>query len=273
MILDGKVVAKEIRENIKNEKKNNDITLAIIVVGDNSASGSYIKGVIKTSEKIGINVKLVKFSTEVTNEELIEKIKLLNNDDKINGIMIQMPLPETIDNEKVINSISYSKDVDCLTDINMGKLIKGKDDGFIPCTPLAILELIDFYDIDVTGLDVSVIGRSNIVGKPIAGLLTNRGATVTICHSRTKNIKEKVKKSDIVIVAVGKKHFLTKDMVSEKAIIIDVGINVENGKLYGDVDYDNLKENVKAITPVPGGIGSITNTLLVKNTIKSFLSN
>jgi methylenetetrahydrofolate dehydrogenase (NADP+)/methenyltetrahydrofolate cyclohydrolase len=185
--------------------------------------------------------------------------------------MIQMPLPKSLDQEKVINAIDYKKDIDSMTDKNLGMVLKGKKDGLLPCTPEAVLETLDYYDIDVTGLDVTVVGRSNIVGKPVAALLTNRGATVTICHSRTKNLSEKTKNADLIIVAVGKKDFLTKEMVSEESIVIDVGINVEDGKLYGDADYEQLKDYVKDITPVPGGVGSITNTLLINNAVKAFL--
>jgi len=270
MILDGKLVVKEIRENLKNDVSGKKIALAIVAVGENSSSASYIKGVIRTSEKLGIDVKLVKMDEDVSTEKMIEKINGLNIDNSINGIMIQMPLPKTIDQIKVINSINYLKDIDGLTDVSMGKLVKNTDDGFIPCTPLAILKIIEYYDIEVEGMDVVVIGRSNIVGKPIASLLINKGATVTVCHSKTKKIKEKTRNADMIIVAIGRKHFLTEDMVNESVIIIDVGINVVDGKLYGDVDYDNLINKVKAITPVPGGIGTITNTLLIKNTVDGY---
>lgn len=271
MILDGKVVVKEIREKLKKDVSGNKIILAIVVVGENSSSASYIKGVMKTSEKLGVDVKIVKTDENISTEEMIEKINELNIDDSINGIMIQMPLPKTIDQIKVINTINYLKDVDGLTDISMGKLVKNTGGGFLPCTPLAVLKTIEYYDIEIEGMDVVVIGRSNIVGKPIASILTNKGATVTVCHSKTKNLKEKTKNADIVIVAIGRKHFLTEDMVNENAVVIDVGINVVDGKLYGDVDYDNLINKVKAITPVPGGIGTITNTLLIKNTVDSYL--
>ena len=207
---------------------------------------------------------------DVSTEHVINHIERINSDDSINGLMIQMPLPKNLDQEKILNAIDYRKDIDSMTDKNLGMVLKGKTNGLMPCTPVAVLETLDYYDIDVAGLDVTVIGRSNIVGKPVAALLTNRGATVTICHSRTKRLQEKTRNSDLIIVAVGKKDFLTKDMVSEKAIVIDVGINVENGKIYGDVDYDALKDYVKDITPVPGGVGSITNTLLIRNTVKAF---
>jgi methylenetetrahydrofolate dehydrogenase (NADP+)/methenyltetrahydrofolate cyclohydrolase len=170
-----------------------------------------------------------------------------------------------------VKVIDYKKDIDSMTDKNLGMVLKGKKNGLMPCTPLAVLETLDYYNIDVTGLDVTVVGRSNIVVKPVAALLTNRGATVTICHSRTKNLQEKTKNADVIIVAVGKKNFLSKEMVNEDSIVIDVGINVEKGKLYGDADYEALKNYVKDITPVPGGVGSITNTLLINNTVKAFL--
>jgi methylenetetrahydrofolate dehydrogenase (NADP+)/methenyltetrahydrofolate cyclohydrolase len=271
MILDGRVVAKEIQEDIKMKTLGNDISLAIIAVGDNRASKSYIKGVIKTSEKLGINIKLIKLDENISTDEVVNTIEKINKDILISGIMIQMPLPKSINQSKIISKINCLKDVDGLTDINMGKLIKKSGDGFIPCTPLAIIELLKYYDIQVEGLDIVVIGRSNIVGKPIAGLLTNKGATVTICHSKTKNLINKTRNADVVIVAIGRKHFLTEDMVTENTIVVDVGINVVDKKLYGDADYDKLINKVKAITPVPGGIGAITNTLLIKNTVDSFL--
>jgi len=273
MILKGKVVAKKIQESIAQVTKENDIALAIVAIGENKSTDAYIKGVLRTSKKLDVKVKLMRLPDDISTSDVIKHIDEINGDDTIHGLMIQMPLPKTLDQEKIIDAIDYKKDIDALTDKNIGMVLKGKKDGFLPCTPLAVLEILDHYDINVTGLDITVVGRSNIVGKPVAALLTNRGATVTICHSRTKNIEEKTKRADLVIVAVGIKDFLTKEMVSEKSVIIDVGINVEKGKLYGDADYENLKDYVKAITPVPGGVGSITNTLLINNTVKAFLLN
>jgi len=270
MILKGKEVAKKIQESIAEVTQKEKIALAILAIGENKSADAYIKGVLRTSEKLGVEVKLMRLPMDISTERVINHIEKINNDDSINGLMIQMPLPKSLDQEKVINAIDYRKDIDSMTDKNLGMVLKGKSNGLMPCTPVAVLETLDYYDIDVTGLDVTVIGRSNIVGKPVAALLTNRGATVTICHSRTKKLKEKTKSADLVIVAVGKKDFLSKDMVSEKSVVIDVGINVENGKLYGDADYDALKNYVKDITPVPGGVGSITNTLLIRNTVKAF---
>ena len=271
MILKGKDVAKKIQESIAEVTQKEAIALAILAIGENKSADAYIKGVLRTSEKLGVEVKLMRLTKEISTEEVIKHIEKINKDESIHGLMIQMPLPKTLDQEKVINAIDYKKDIDSMTDKNLGMVLKGKKNGLMPCTPVAVLETLDYYGIDVTGLDVTVVGRSNIVGKPVAALLTNRGATVTICHSQTKDLREKTKSADLIIVAVGKKDFLTKEMVTEESIIIDVGINVENGKLYGDADYEQLKDYVKSITPVPGGVGSITNTLLINNTVKAFL--
>ena len=271
MILKGKDVAKKIQGSIEEITRKEDIALAILAIGENKSADAYIKGVLRTSEKLGVEVQLMRLADNISTKDVIQKIEKINNDESIHGLMIQMPLPKTLDQEKVINAIDYKKDIDSMTDKNLGMVLKGKTDGLMPCTPMAVLETLDYYNIDVTGLDVTVIGRSNIVGKPVAALLTNRGATVTICHSRTKDLQKKTKNADLIIVAVGKKDFLTKEMLRPDSIVIDVGINVENGTLYGDADYDALKDYVKAITPVPGGVGSITNTLLINNTVKAFL--
>ena len=271
MILKGKEIAKKIQMSIAEVTQKEKIALAILAIGENKSADAYIKGVLRTSEKLGVEVNLMRLPEDISTEDVIDHIEKINNDETISGLMIQMPLPKSLDHEKVINAIDYKKDIDSMTDKNLGMVLKGKKNGLMPCTPLAVLETLDYYGIEVTGLDVTVVGRSNIVGKPVAALLTNRGATVTICHSRTKNLQEKTKSADLIIVAVGKKDFLTKEMVSEKSVVIDVGINVENGKLYGDADYEQLKDYVKDITPVPGGVGSITNTLLINNAVKAFL--
>jgi len=271
MILKGKEVAKKIQISIAEVTQKEKISLAILAIGENKSADAYIKGVLRTSEKLGVEVNLIRLPEDISTKDVINHIEKINSDENISGLMIQMPLPKSLDQEKVINAIDYKKDIDSMTDKNLGMVLKGKKNGLMPCTPLAVLETLDYYGIEVTGLDVTVVGRSNIVGKPVAALLTNRGATVTICHSRTKNLQEKTKSADLIIVAVGKKDFLTKEMVSEKSVVIDVGINVENGKLYGDADYEQLKDYVKDITPVPGGVGSITNTLLINNAVKAFL--
>lgn len=273
MILKGNIIAKKIQESIAEVTNKNNIALAILAIGENKSAEAYIKGVLRTSEKLDIKVKLIRLPKTASTKDVINHIEKINADDKIHGLMIQMPLPKKLDQEKIFETIDYKKDIDALTDKNLGMVLKGKSNGLMPCTPLAVLEILDHYDINVTGMDVTVVGRSNIVGKPVAALLTNRGATVTICHSRTKKLEEKTKNADMIIVAVGKKDFLTREMVRENSIVIDVGINVEDGKLYGDADYENLKDYVKDITPVPGGVGSITNTLLINNTVKAFLLN
>lgn len=273
MILEGKAVSKKIKDQLKTDCKDRGIVLKVIAIGNDPSAQSYINGVKKSGLNVGITVDVLNLSSEVSTSSVIESINTLNHDKNVHGIMLQMPLPKTLNKEKIINTISPLKDVDGLTDLNMGKVIKGSKDGLVPCTPAAILRILDYYDLDISGKDVVVIGRSNIVGKPVSALLTNRGATVTICHSRTKALKEKTKSADIIIVAVGKKDFLTSDMVSEKSVVIDVGINVFNGKLYGDVDYDNIEGAVKAITPVPNGVGVVTNTLLLMNTYEAYQLN
>lgn len=273
MILEGKPVANEIKSKLKKVKDGQSITLKVIAIGDNPSSKSYINGVKKSGLKVGITVDVLNLPLAVNTQKVIEEINILNQDSNVHGIMLQMPLPKSLDKEQIINTIDPTKDVDGLTDLNMGKVLKGKQDGLIPCTPAAIIKILDFYKIDLSGQDVVVIGRSNIVGKPISALLTNRGATVTLCHSRTKNLLEKTKLADIIIVAVGKKDFLTKEMVAKNSIVIDVGINVLDGKLYGDADFKNLEDKVKAITPVPNGIGVVTNTLLLMNTYEAYQFN
>lgn len=273
MILEGKPVANEIKSKLKKVKDGQSITLKVIAIGDNPSSKSYINGVKKSGLKVGITVDVLNLPLAVNTQKVIEEINILNQDSNVHGIMLQMPLPKSLDKEQIINTIDPTKDVDGLTDLNMGKVLKGKQDGLIPCTPAAIIKILDFYKIDLSGQDVVVIGRSNIVGKPISALLTNRGATVTLCHSRTKNLLEKTKLADIIIVAVGKKDFLTKEMVTKNSIVIDVGINVLDGKLYGDADFKNLEDKVKAITPVPNGIGVVTNTLLLMNTYEAYQFN
>ena len=270
-IINGKEIRNEILEELKKEIKHYMIKpcLAVIQIGDNPASNTYINAKEKACNEIGIYFKHIKFNENAKEIEVINKILELNNDEYVHGILIQLPLPEGFNSDKLINYIARNKDVDGLTDINIGKLYNNKP-GLVSCTPLGIIKLLEHENIDVAGKNVTIVGRSSLVGKPLAGLLLNKDATVTICHSKTENLKEHTKKADILIVAVGKKHLIKENMVKEGAIVIDVGINKEDGKLYGDVDFDNVKNKVSRITPVPGGVGPMTVAMLMSNVIKAY---
>lgn len=269
--IDGKKIRNEIIEELKKEVKTYMIKpcLAVIQIGDDPASNSYIKSKEKACNEIGLYFKHIKFSETVKEIEVINKILELNNDEYVHGILLQLPLPSNFNQDKLINYIARNKDVDGLTDINLGKLFNNKP-AMISCTPLGIMTLFEKYKIDVSGLNVVIVGRSKLVGKPLLGLLLNKDATVTICHSKTANLKKHTKTADILIVAVGKKHFIKKDMVKEGAVVIDVGINKEDGVLYGDVDYDNVKEIASYITPVPGGVGPMTVASLMNNVLEAY---
>ena len=273
-ILDGKMLSAKIKEDIRKETeelkaKGINPGLAVIIVGDDPASRVYVNNKKKACEACGFYSEEHALPAETTEEELLKLIDSLNNRKDINGILVQLPLPKGIDSEKVLLSIKPEKDVDAFHPVNVGKIMIGNFD-FLPCTPAGVMELIHLTDIDVAGKECVVIGRSNIVGKPQAMLLLHENATVTICHSRTKDLKEVTKRADIIVAAVGKAKFVTADMVKEGAIVIDVGMNRdENGKLCGDVDYDSVEPVASAITPVPGGVGPMTIAMLMKNTIKA----
>ncbi|SJZ35276.1 methylenetetrahydrofolate dehydrogenase (NADP+) / methenyltetrahydrofolate cyclohydrolase [Cetobacterium ceti] len=276
-ILDGKQTSQKIKNLLKEEIENikkeyGDVPgLAVVQVGDNPASRVYVNSKVKQCLEIGIESKKYILEENIKEEVLLDLIEELNNDETINGILVQLPLPKHINEEKVINRISLEKDVDGFKAENLGKVLLGDKSAFVSCTPLGILTLMKEYKLSLEGKDVVIVGRSNIVGKPMAALLINEGATVTICHSRTKNLEEKTAKADILIVAVGKRKLITKDMIRENSVVIDVGINRdENGKLAGDVDFDNVKEKTSYITPVPGGVGPMTISMLLKNTLISF---
>ena len=270
-VIDGKKIKTEIIEELKKEVKRFMIKpcLAVIQIGDNEASNTYIKAKAKTCEEIGIYFKHIKFTEEAKEIEVINKILELNNDEYVHGILLQLPLPKGFNADKLINYIARNKDVDGLTDINLGKLYNNKP-CLISCTPQGIMNLLEHENIDLEGKNVTIVGRSNLVGKPLIGLMLNKNATVTICHSKTQNLSKHTKNADILVVAVGIKHFIKENMVKEDAIIIDVGINKENGKLYGDVDFDNVQFKVKKITPVPGGVGPMTVAMLMKNVINAY---
>lgn len=270
-IIDGKKIRNEILDELKKQVKQYMIKpcLAVIQIGDDEASNTYIKSKEKACNEIGIYFKHIKFSETTKEIEVINKILELNNDEYVHGILLQLPLPSGFNQDKLINYIARNKDVDGLTDINIGKIFNNKP-GLVSCTPQGIMKLLERENVDVAGKNVTIVGRSNLVGKPLLGLMLNKDATVTICHSKTENLKKHTKNADILVVAVGKKHFITEDMVKEDAIVIDVGINRENGKLYGDVDYDKVKAKVKKITPVPGGVGPMTVAMLMSNVIASY---
>lgn len=279
-ILDGKYVSKKVRDSIKEnideikESIGKVPGLAVIQVGDNLASKIYVNSKVKQCCEVGIESFSFLLPNTVTEKELLDKIDELNKDDKIDGILVQLPLPEHINEPKVIDKIDISKDVDGFKPENLGKVLLGDKTALVSCTPAGIIELFKEYKIKLEGKDVVVIGRSNIVGKPMTALLINEGATVTVCNSRTKNIEEKTKKADVVIVAVGKANFLTGDMVKDGAIVIDVGINRDSSnKLCGDVEFETVKNKASYITPVPGGVGPMTIAMLLKNTLKAFKIN
>lgn len=277
-ILDGKAVAAAVKAEVKEKvnelnKKDIDVCLAVILVGEDPASKIYVSNKKKTCEALGIISKEFILSSDTKEEELIELINKLNCDKSVNGILCQLPLPKGINEKNVLNSISPLKDVDAFHPVNVGKIMIGEYD-FAPCTPAGIMEILKFYNIDPSGKDCVVIGRSNIVGKPMAMLLLHKNGTVTVCHSKTANLKEKCKNADILVSAVGIAGFVTADMVNENAVVIDVGMNRKDGVLCGDVDFEGVSKKVGYITPVPGGVGPMTIAMLMKNTLTAaFMQN
>ena len=271
-ILDGKMLSAKIKEDIRKEteelkKKGINPGLAVIIVGDDPASRVYVNNKKKACEACGFYSEEHALGAETTEEELLKLIDELNNRKDINGILVQLPLPKGIDSEKVLLAIRPEKDVDAFHPVNVGKIMIGNFD-FLPCTPAGVMELIHLTDIDVCGKECVVIGRSNIVGKPQAMLLLHENATVTICHSRTKDLKEVTKQADILVAAVGRANFVTSDMVKPGAVVIDVGMNrLDDGKLVGDVAFDEVEKVAGAITPVPGGVGPMTIAMLMQNTL------
>lgn len=273
-IIDGKELARNIRQKLKDEVeelKNADIhpKLAVIMVGDDKASKVYVKNKSKACEEIGIEYEEFLLPEKTTMEELISLIDELNNNTTIHGILVQSPLPKGLDANEAFQAISPKKDVDGFHPVNVGKLSLNQD-CFVSCTPYGILKMLETYQIPIEGKHAVVIGRSNIVGKPMAKCLLNKNATVTVCHSKTNNLDEITKQADILIVAIGKPKFITADMVKEGAVVIDVGINrMDDGKLVGDVDFENVKEKTSFITPVPGGVGPMTIAMLMENVVKA----
>ena len=276
-ILDGKKCSQEILDKIKekvdNLKNSNKRVpgLAVIIVGNNPASKIYVNSKVKACEKVGFYSKAIFLDENISQAELLENIQALNNDKNIDGILVQLPLPKHLNEDEICNAIDTSKDVDGFKAENLGKVMLGKEDGMVPCTPQGIMYLLDsIKDINLYGMNGVVIGRSNIVGKPISSLLINRGVTTTVCNSRTKNIEDILRNADIIVAALGKPKFLKENMVKEEAIIIDVGINRVDGKLCGDVDFENVSKLASFITPVPGGVGPMTIAMLLNNTLRAY---
>lgn len=277
ILLDGFNVAREKRLELKNEidllkeKYNKTPKLAIIVVGNEKASATYVRNKMIACKNTNIEGLLIELPVEITEKELQEKIDELNNDNSVNGIIVQLPLPKHINEYDVLNLIKPEKDVDGFTLINQGLLFKGKK-ALRAATPQGMIDLLDYYKIDVSGMNAVVVGRSQIVGLPIAKMLIDKNATVTVTHSRTKDLASHTKNADLLVVAIGRAKMITKEMVKEGAIVLDVGINVIDSKLYGDVDFENVRDKVSYITPVPRGVGPMTIYALLKNTYQAFLN-
>ncbi len=272
-LIDGKQISAQVKEQVRLEtaelieKHGVQPGLAVVIVGNDPASRVYVNNKKKACETVGFQSFEYALPEETTQEELLELVETLNNDPKVNGILVQLPVPKHIDDNAIINAISPAKDVDAFHPENVGHIMIG-DYNFLPCTPAGVMELIDSTGIEVSGKKCVVIGRSNIVGKPMAMLLLHRSGTVTICHSRTQDLPSVTREADILVAAVGRANFVTADMVKEGAVVIDVGINrLENGKLCGDVDFEAVEPKASFITPVPGGAGPMTIAMLMKNTL------
>ena len=275
MIIDGKKEAAALREEIKKEiisiksKTNKVPGLTVILIGEFAPSLIYVRNKEKNAKEVGINSNVIKYSNDVKEEEVLKKIKELNKDKNVSGILVQLPLPDQIDKKKIINSIDPSKDVDGFNPINVGNLASGYD-AIVPCTPLGCLLLLKKIEKNLSGKHAVIIGRSNLNGKPMAQLLLKENCTVTVAHSKTKNLKEECSKADILIAAVGVANLVKKDWVKDGSIVIDVGINKQGDKIVGDVSFGEVKDKVKAISPVPGGVGPMTIACLLKNTLECF---
>jgi methylenetetrahydrofolate dehydrogenase (NADP+)/methenyltetrahydrofolate cyclohydrolase len=274
-ILSGTELAKKLKNEMRmevsalKEKYGRVPHLVVIMVGDDSASQSYVKGKSKACDEVGIQNTTVYLDKDISQVELLRRIQEFNLNDKVDGILVQLPLPPHIDEHAVMNFINPKRDVDGFHPFNVDGLYTGKE-CIYPCTPKGIIKLLDYANVPIKGANVVVIGRSNIVGLPVAKMLLDRDATVTVCHSKTQGLSEITKKADILVVAIGKPKFVTEDMVRECAVVIDVGVNRVDGKLCGDVDFENVKDKASVITPVPGGVGPMTITCLMENTIECF---
>lgn len=275
-VIDGREIAKVIKDEIKEFialRKGNNLKvpkISSIVVGEDEGSIYYINSQEKIALSLGCDFEKILLREEISEKDLIKKIEMLNEDKEVDGIILQLPLPKKFDEKKIVNTINSKKDIDCLTYVNQGKLFAGEEE-IIPCTPNSIITLLERSNVELEGKNVVIIGRSNIVGKPVAQLLLKKNATVTICHSKTKDLKKITKEGDIIVVAIGKPKFLTLDFVKEDSIIIDVGTSSYEGKITGDVDFENVNGKVKMITKVPGGVGALTTTLLIKNACEALI--
>ncbi len=274
MLINGKEVSASVKARIKDEvallkEKNIEVGLAVVIVGNNPASRVYVNAKKKACEETGMNSYEFALEENTTQDELVALVEKLNNDDKVNGILVQLPLPKHIDEKIIINTITPDKDVDAFHPVNVGNIMIG-DYSFLPCTPAGVMELIKSTGVSISGKECVVVGRSNIVGKPMSMLLLHESGTVTICHSRTKDLAECCRKADILVAAVGVPNLIKGDMVKEGAVVIDVGMNrLQNGKLCGDVDFEEVKDKAGFITPVPGGVGPMTIAMLMQNTLTS----
>ena len=274
--IDGKAFSQTVLEKIREEhsqlkeKYGKPAGLAVVIVGNNPASQVYVKNKIRACENVGFYSENIELDENISEKELLQEINKLNKNDRINGILVQLPLPAHINELKIIDSISPEKDVDGFHVSNIGKMVIGDETGFLSCTPYGIMQLLEEYKIEISGKDAVIIGRSNIVGKPMALMLIQKGATVQVCNSNTKDLRKKLSKADIIIVAAGVPKLLKKEDVKEGAVVIDVGINRVDGKICGDVDYEEVAEKTSYITPVPGGVGPMTISSLIKNTFKSY---
>ena len=274
--IDGKAFSQTVLEKIREEhsqlkeKYGKPAGLAVVIVGNNPASQVYVRNKMKACENVGFYSENIELDENISEEELLQEIDKLNKNDRINGILVQLPLPSHINELKIIDSISPEKDVDGFHVSNIGKMVIGDETGFLSCTPYGIMQLLEEYKIEISGKDAVIIGRSNIVGKPMALMLIQKGATVQVCNSNTKDLRKKLNKADIIIVAAGVPKLLKKEDVKEGTVVIDVGINRVDGKICGDVDYEEVAEKTSYITPVPGGVGPMTIASLIKNTFKSY---
>lgn len=277
-ILDGKAFAAEYRlklaEKVKNLKETDNIVpgLAVVIIGEDPASQIYVRNKMKACEAAGIKSFNVVLPETITQSEAEEEVKKLAENSEVDGIIVQLPLPKKFDEKRILSLIPVEKDVDGLSSENLGKLLKGED-SLISCTPYGIIELLKGYGVKFAGKSAVVLGRSNMVGKPVAALLLRENATVTVCHSKTENIASYTKNADVLVAAIGKAKFVTADMVKDGAIVVDVGINRIDGKIYGDVDYESVKDKCSLITPVPGGVGPMTVTMLLQNTFNACIKN
>ena len=275
-IIDGKALSEKVLKEIEKEhselekKVGRKAGLAVIIVGENPASQIYVRNKIRACEKVGFHSETIRLDENITEENLLLEIEKLNNNSNIDGILVQLPIPKHIDGLKIINAISAEKDVDGFHTTNIGKMMIGDETGFLPCTPAGVVHMFEEYNINLEGKDVLVIGQSNIVGKPMTLLLIKKRATVQVCNSKTKNLSEKLQKADVVVAAAGSPKLIKAIDVKEDVVVIDVGINRVDGKLCGDVDFEEVSKKASFITPVPGGVGPMTIAMLIKNTFKSY---